>query len=261
MGCGLWALGVAAALLGACANDSDSESPKDAGAEARARVILDGGGGLPPPPTDSAAACGAGVCNYQTQVGCSSGETCGPVLADGSVVPGCQSAGTAQEGASCSGWSDCARGLFCAAGVCRRFCCGNDWSVCPAAQSCYRPLFIRDPATDAGLPVNAELCFPVGDCDIFDEQSCAGQPGTVCQIVDPLGHVACGPEGKKQLGEDCSKSEPCAHELRCVDKESGAKCGRLCRAVEGGGEPCSPSTEVCVHYDRDPKGVGECVEQ
>jgi hypothetical protein len=32
--------------------------------------------------------------------------------------------------------------------------------------------------------------------------------------------------------------------------------------VEGGGEPfCQEGEGICVHYNRDPQGVGECTPQ
>jgi hypothetical protein len=72
--------------------------------------------------------------------------------------------------------------------------------------------------------------------------------------VDPVGHAACLPEGSSKIGESCVDAT-CQGGSICA----GGKCRRLCKAVEGGGEPsCPPSEGVCIHFARDPVGVGEC---
>jgi hypothetical protein len=230
--------------------DGGTEPPRDSGP----LVILDGGGGIASPP-DGAAACPPGACNYQTQQGCSATEACRPVLVTSTVAPHCERAGSGESGAPCSSMADCARGYFCADNVCRKLCCGGDWSACPEGESCLRS--IRLGLSDGGDSVDtgAELCFPVGDCDVLDPASCADQPGRACQIVDPVGHVACAPEGNAGQGERCASNNPCVRGFFCV----GGACRRLCRAVLGGGQPSCPTNEgICVHFNRDPVGVGEC---
>jgi hypothetical protein len=178
-----------------------------------------------------------------------------PTVSGSTVVPGCTLAGSRQLDQTCTEWGDCARGLFCAEGRCRKACCGGDWSACPTGQSCIRQLSIRLPGTNQDVDAGMDLCFPVGTCDVLDPSSCADAAGRSCQMVDPLGNVACAPLGQVALGQPCSSKEPCAPGMSCVDQ----RCRRLCRAVEGGGEPaCPPSEGICVHYWRDPPGVGEC---
>jgi hypothetical protein len=103
------------------------------------------------------------------------------------------------------------------------------------------------------------LCFPVDNCNALDPASCAAvQPGTTCQIVDPTGATSCLAEKKGGAGESC----PCKGGFLCVlqdPKTSISSCRRLCKAVAGGGDPsCPPAEGVCVHFTRDPDGVGEC---
>lgn len=218
-------------------------------------VVLDGGGTVDPPP-DGASLCPAGACNYQTQSGCSATQACLPSVSGSDVVASCQGAGTKHSGEACSGWNDCARGLFCAEGACRTLCCGGDWSACPKGESCIRQLDVK--VGDAGVSSGADLCFPVNDCDPLDTSACADQPGMACLIVDPTGSVACTPEGSGTSGQACNASAHCSGGFACVANE----CRRLCRAVQGGGEPSCPAAEgVCVHYNRDPAGVGECTPQ
>ena len=150
-------------------------------------------------------------------------------------------------------WSnDCERGHFCLDGACRKLCCGADWTGCGSGESCIRQLFAD--LGGARTYVGVDLCFPVGTCDVFDSAACAGEPGRECHIVDPTGAVACAPKGDRELGERCDQASQCRQGLHCVDDA----CRRLCRA-EACGEPSCPLAEgVCVHFDRDPPGVGEC---
>src|SRR5688572_14024614 len=76
--------------------------------------ILDGGGGIALPP-DGEKLCPQGVCNYQSNAGCSGATpSCVPSLAAGdTVAPSCQAAGPGMSGSTCSAWTDCAPGYIC----------------------------------------------------------------------------------------------------------------------------------------------------
>ena len=250
IGAALTALG----FLPSCGDDDAAVKPTDASTgpdgSGPAPFLIDGGGEAAALP-DGAGVCPAGPCNYQTQQGCSSEQSCLPALVSGRVAPSCQAAGTRARGESCDGWNDCASGLFCAEGTCRKLCCGGDWTACASGESCTRQLLVRDPATDAGLEAGVDLCFPVGTCDLFDPDACSETGGRSCQIVDLVGNVACGPRGEAAIGEACGKTRPCRQGLNCVDDS----CRRLC----GSGAPPCPSAEgTCVHFVRHPPGVGEC---
>ncbi len=247
-------LGLPALLALAC-NGSSPDQPAEAGAgsDAPMTVILDGGGVIPDPPNGESA-CPAGACNYQTQSGCADPTpACRPNPVGAGLTPGCWSAGTAVSGEPCpGGWPDCVRGTICVLGACRTLCCGGDWSACPSGESCIRQLDV--PVADAAVSSGADLCFPVGTCDVLDPASCT-EPGRACQIVDPTGSVACAPAGSGDVGAECGTAAPCSAGQSCV----GGACRRLCRAVAGGGEPSCPASEgICVHFNRDPTGVGEC---
>jgi hypothetical protein len=96
----------------------------------------------------------------------------------------------------------------------------------------------------------------VNDCDPLAPASCT-RPGTTCQIVDPSGAAACFPEGTGAAGEPC----PCKGGYLCADQGGDKVCLKLCKAVEGGGEPYCEANQACVHYnDKHPPGVGECVD-
>ena len=223
-----------------------------------APVEPNAGGGFIPPP-EGAKACAAGVCNYQTQAGCALDLACRPQFpaAASSVIPGCEPAGAAQSGEACESSADCARGFLClpGEGVCRKLCCGGDWSACPSNESCIRQFLV---ALEDHTEHAVDLCYPVNTCDVFDPTSCDGESTAAspreCKIVDPKGSVACAPASPQQLGQPCVPPGLCAQGLTCL----GGTCRRLCRA-EQCGEPSCPTEEgPCVHFDRDPPGVGEC---
>ncbi len=264
--------GIAFAVLfaaSACGSKEDSNDPTPDGGGG-GPTVLDGGGKIPDPP-DGEAACQPGPCNYQKQ-DCPSGQACVPTTtppASGDWPPACQVAGTKTAGQECAGWNDCETGLFCAGvgvwpdggvkpGTCQKLCCGGDWSACGAGESCYRQLFLLRPGAAPGSdPVyaGADLCGAVGGCDLFDADSCP-DPSKSCQLVDPRGSVACLPEGTAGLGEPCSTITRCKSGSVC----KGARCRRLCRAVEGGSPMCPPDEGVCVHFATNPEGVGECTQ-
>lgn len=206
-------------------------------------------------PPDGPAACAPGDCNYQTQVGCPDDQACRPQFnsVDPDVNPGCEAAGSTQSGEICAAQADCARGLYCALGTCHKLCCGADWTGCDAGQSCIRNLEVR--AGGQVISAGVDLCFPVGTCDLFDANACADEPGRECKIVDPTGAVACAPRSTAQLGDACGPPTVCAQGLNCV----GGYCVKLCRFSECGEPACTESEGTCVHYPRDPDGVGECV--
>lgn len=253
-----WCL-TGALLAAACGGSEQTSEPGDAGSGGSG-VVLDGGGEIPNPP-DGKSLCAPGVCNYQTQ-DCAAGQSCLPSdtpPASGDWPPKCFAAGSKAAGETCSQWNECSAGLFCAGvtpsepGTCRRLCCGGDWSACPDGQSCFQQLYLVRPGGGDPVYASADLCAPVNDCDVFDASSCPD--GTACQIVDPTGNVACITAGSAGLGDPCSPSDHCQAGFSCV----AGSCRRLCRAVAGGGEPSCPAAEgVCVHFHRDPPGVGEC---
>ncbi|HEV8246664.1 MAG TPA: hypothetical protein VGP93_12890 [Polyangiaceae bacterium] len=236
----------------ACGSAASSEDPTPGPAEC-GRIVEEGGGGIPDPP-NGASLCPAGVCNYQSQAGCPSDQACRPsYTADMTgVEPGCQVAGSGKTGDSCSDWSDCAAGYLCALGQCRKLCCGDDWSECDAGESCIRQLELQ--LGSENVPSGADLCFPVGTCDVLDAAACSDQPGRDCKLVDPTGAEACAPASPEALGEACSGPSVCQRGLTCV----GGVCRRLCRAEACGDPACMPDEGACVHFDRDPAGVGEC---
>jgi hypothetical protein len=222
------------------------------------RVVLDGGGGIEMPDDGSEAAeCEPMECNLQSQTGCSATESCLPTVTNGAVTTRCFDAGSRQRGETCTGANECARGQACAAGNCRKLCCAGDWTACDEGESCYRQFeyLIDGEAT----PTGAWVCYPVGTCSVLDPNAC-DELGQDCKMVDSRGSEACVPKTPGKLGEACGAATGrlCGRGLACVGDPGKEKCIRLCRAEECG-EPACPAAEgVCVHFDRDPPGVGEC---
>jgi hypothetical protein len=205
-------------------------------------------------PPDGAAACASGDCNYQTQAGCSDQQACRPQFnaTDPDVHPGCEAVGTAASGEACTLQTDCARGLYCAAGSCHKLCCGADWTGCAKGESCIRSLDVR--AGGQVRSAQAGLCFPVGTCDPLDPNGCSDDPKRECKIVDPTGAVACAPRSNAGLGDSCTPPEVCKQGLTCV----GRFCIKLCAFAACAEPACSAAEGSCVHFLRDPEGVGEC---
>jgi hypothetical protein len=103
---------------------------------------------------------------------------------------------------------------------------------------------------------------------VLDTTSCSSDTKRpVCRIVDPRGLVACQPHstgGDAQLGEACSAAKQCAAGFHCASNVDGdaslqTKCVRLCAWGSCDAKPaCGKDEGTCVHFLRDPEGVGEC---
>jgi hypothetical protein len=236
-----------------CSTSNSSPSSggtEDASIDPSREPILDGGGDVPASPNGEDL-CPTGICNYQTGKGCGEGgaSSCVPLPSSAGVAPACEAAGSAAIGSPCMQWTDCVSGAVCAQGKCAKLCCGKDWNGCPEGQHCLSPFKVQVPAGDV-VSSEAYLCVPVNQCDALVPSSCS-EAKTTCQIADGTGATACLPDGTGEVGAPC----PCKGGYSCV----GDKCRRLCKAVAGGGEPSCPIDEGrCVHFNRDPAGVGEC---
>ena len=219
-------------------------------------VILDGGGEVATPPNGALKCPQGGVCNYQTGMGCPADHpSCIPATGPNNTVgPACNLAGAGVSGSACTVETDCVAGHLCVEGTCHKLCCGGDWTGCASAgEHCIKSLLYGD-GKGGTLQTNAMLCYPINTCDALVPSSCP-QPGTTCQIADPTGATACLPENAGGSGAAC----PCKGGLVCVIGQNGGECHRLCKAVEGGGDPlCLEGEGPCVHFNRDPAGVGEC---
>jgi len=248
----LWLAG-----CGSTTSVNTPSSPSDAGCD-DAATVLDGGG-VVEQPAAGGPACPSGACNYQTQDGCDATQACRPQFsaAASGVEPGCEAAGDGKSGAACKSGGDCAVGYFCVEQTCRKQCCGNDWTVCDDGESCFRPLQVKagGVVTNSGM----SLCFPVGGCDPLDPNACG--KGSSCAIVDGRGSVACIPTSTAQVGAPCDSGGACAAGAICVSLSDGAECRALCRADACGSPGCGPGQGTCVHFNRDPAGVGECTPE
>lgn len=252
-----WLVGAAVLAVGCgpSTGDTSSSGGIDAGPDVVV-VVLDGGG-APATPPDGASLCPqGGACNYQTGAGCPADHpACIPVAdGNGGVAPACALTGPGANGAACAVAGDCAAGLLCAEKTCHKLCCGGDWTGCPSAnEHCIQSLVYGD-GNGGTIATKAMLCYPVNTCDALAPSSCA-QLGTTCQLADPTGATACLPEGQGGSGDAC----PCKGGFACIVGEKGGECRRLCKAVEGGGDPyCQSGEGICTHFTRDPSGVGEC---
>lgn len=233
------------------------------------KVVSDGGGGITMPNAGSQAVeCDTSLCNYQSQAGCSADQTCTPVLAEypamGSepareaIEPFCAPAGENPRGAACSTLTPCMPGDACVLGYCRKLCCAGDWTVCDAGESCFRSFAYQIGNTPTAT--GAWVCYPTGECSVLDPHPAACKAGEDCKLVDSQGSEACVPKSPGALGETCGAGSGrlCGAGLTCVGQPGAETCRRLCRAEECGEPACPVEEGTCVHFDRDPAGVGEC---
>lgn len=201
----------------------------------------------------------------------------------------CLKTGPRKLGEACDdlnmGENLCVPGLFCLhaagkPGICRKLCCGvegasyGDWRACDPGESCVRQItaqFEVPPGSHQFVEKDAHVfaCVPVNNCDPLDRTSCTSDASDperpVCRIADPLGNVACLPPGKANLGEPCDHTHQCGPVQNCahtVDKQGielqTLECRRLCRMAACGDQACPTNEGICVHFNRDPVGVGEC---
>ncbi len=251
-------------FLCACSSTKKDEPTADAGGIPP--VILDGGGAIPDAPNGSAA-CQPGACNYQAQ-DCPSGQTCLPTAtppASGDWPPACDSAGTVAVGQPCTGWNDCVTGAFCvgvgqaADGGTRRApvasCAAAGIGLRAAAgRAASNNFYLVRPSGGAPTYANADLCSPVGTCNVLDPNACADEPGRSCQLVDPTGNVACAPEGTAAIGAGCSEKVTCVKLRHLRGRQMPA-------AVQGGAGatratlPCRRKAYACT-TSATPKASG-----
>ena len=257
-------VGVAAAWAAACGSgDTSSASPPPGHC-----TIYYGLAGNPETSAEGGAAparCATSPCGYQSQSGCPADGTCFPHFDDktNTVAPACGEVGTVRAGQACDDKSLCARGLLCVEGRCAKPCCDGDSSVCAADERCVREVKASNGEFVPGLGT----CATINDCDPLSTAACGSDPAwPVCRIIDHVGTVACSRAGERDLGDDCDSAHPCGAGQHCAGNESSAvaatiqtKCVRLCKFGSCGAEPaCGKDEGVCVHFDRDPDGVGEC---
>ena len=248
----------ALASLSACGSSDtvDDAKPK----KQCAKVVATGGGGIVMPADGSQAAeCEPADCNFQSQAGCGATESCLPTVTDNAVATGCFATGSGELGDVCNSDAPCAKGEACAAGHCRKLCCAGDWTVCDEGESCYRELQYQVGVDSEPTATGAWVCYPVGTCSVLDSKACDAA-GEDCKMVDSRGSQACMPKTPGALGEPCSAASGrlCGRGLGCIGEPGAETCRRLCRAEECGEPSCPVAEGTCVHFDRDPAGVGEC---
>ena len=193
-------------------SSSNDASLKSDGGDYNTVVNLDAGPSTAVSP-DGSSSC-EGSCNYQTQAGCDSGFMCSPQMnVNQTVTASCQTAGTIAAGETCT-WAQCQPGYLCAAdGHCRHMCCGDDWSVCAANESCTGAVALLPVGGSTPVPAGVGLCEPTDDCDVLDSESCPS--GQSCYIIDSRGGVKCLSTGSRDVNESCSATELCKAGLSC----------------------------------------------
>lgn len=250
-------LSTTALIAGGCGAADSANTPAGNG---ECGEVIENAGDVIPEPPDGPSLCPDGACNYQTQAGCADGMACRPglVQASGEITPFCQTAGSGTSGDACVDSTDCAAGYFCPSDQrCRKLCCGRDWSssACDPGEGCYRELLFNVEEGEDPVPSGAWLCYPLG-CDVLTSDECSSELD--CKIIDPSGNTACVRPTPGDIGDPCDGPSVCGRGLSCVGDPGEGTCRRLCRAEACGEPACRPGEGACVHFNRDPDGVGEC---
>jgi len=266
----LWALGLGLLMLAGCGDDSgrgiDSGTARDSSVVDSGVTLMDGSmidtGTAPPidsgmdtgmtPPTDGGTGmCPSGACDILSNVGCGTGEGCyfAASAPDAGPAPVCAMAGTAGDGAACTGLQDCQEGFLCdmAAGVCRHYCCGGSDTGCPLGQRC--AISIVD---GAGMTTGVGICRLPDTCDLLAQTGCPA--GESCY---PNGDgVICGASSDGVTeGGACMFANTCAGGLICVNMPG--MCAKLCDRDMAGGPTCG-SGQTCGGVTGLPANVGVC---
>ena len=217
------------------------------------------------PHPDGPTSCATGPCNYQTQAGCPAGQTCWPHIdaVKGPVTPTCRAGGSQKKGESVTTNKAVQPGLLLRG---RRL--PNDvlrratGRHAPPGESCFHQAMaaIGESLVYAGLrPV-----LPGGHCDVLDRRrACLASEAQVCRRRRPDGrgrlHAA---ERDLALGAACDRLDQCDAGMICAGLSgsgpTNGTCRRLCRWAACGAPACGASDGECVHFTRDPDGVGEC---
>jgi hypothetical protein len=153
------------------------------------------------------------------------------------ATPVCGPAGTATDGMTCHGPTDCAAGYECIGnGVCRRYCCAGDCS----SQNEFCD--IQEMAADSSTKV--PVCMPVDDCGLLDQPTDAGPcpPGETCSVVRDNGTRSCVATGRGQAGNGCDTSD-CEAGLVCLGSSGARRCYVLCHTM--GGSPECGHKQTC----------------
>lgn len=174
------------------------------------------------------------------QQDCPPGQSCRPVLAEGSYRTMClPSAGLKSAGETCAVESECRDGLFCVLGKCSPVCCRDDNVPCAGG--------ICDVSSKYGA-YNMYFCHYAPTCDLLTPNACA--EGTACHVEDVKQGLATCAEPSGANSHDLG---PCEFLNDCPDMEQ-------CYS------PTATIQKVCRYYcwldapEGTPAGLGGCPE-
>ncbi len=188
------------------------------------------------------ADCGQcpGVCSPLTSDGCAPAQQCYPVSTG---TPLCGTPGTKAKGVTCSGATDCAKGLLCVGKICK--------SVCDATKANTNFLCQSGTCNELnwgdGKPIGYNLgaCFENANCNLVTDVGCAADQ--TCDILQA--GKTCLVAGAKSLGQGCTSLDECAKGLMCIGNPQ--QCLQKCNTSTGG----CPGGKTCLKVTIDSKGT------
>ncbi|MFT3710177.1 MAG: hypothetical protein QM817_21330 [Archangium sp.] len=172
--------------------------------------------------------CFTGTCDVVTQNCPTATDKCSyAFLPDGGSARACAPAGSKTEGQSCGPTADdCAKGLICVNGSCRKFCytdnnCGGGLNIC--GNLVQVPNSPEMPAT----------CVMLQACDPL-LQNCPAMQGCALTVNGP----ACLPEGNVANGGMCGQMAGCVKGSTCLGPSTSMlTCHSFCN-LDGGAPNC-----------------------
>jgi hypothetical protein len=244
---------VSAAVLAAvgvgCSQSVDVSPSPPQFVNQNSRDVDDDGGSAPDAPQRAAhLVVGSPLCNASLS-GChpdASGANDNAQLAcrvqaasrDAGAQPVCSPSGTATDGMSCSGASDCAPGYECTGfGTCRHYCCAGD---------CTNQNEFCDVQSMTGSATRVPVCMPIRSCSLLDQVNGAGPcpRNQTCAVVRDNGATSCVGVGRKQAGDECD-TEHCEPGLVCLGTSGDRRCYMLCHTTQASNECTSTTKQMC----------------
>jgi hypothetical protein len=157
---------------------------------------------------------------------------------DAGAQPVCSPSGTATDGMSCYGASDCAPGYECTGyGTCRHYCCAGECTN----QNEFCDL---QPMVDSAAKV--PVCMPIHSCGLLDQSSATGPcpRSQTCAVVRDNGATSCVGVGPRQAGDECD-TDHCERGSVCLGTSGDRRCYTLCHTTQANNECTSTPKEMC----------------
>lgn len=192
--------------------------------------------------TSCSADCGVcpGSCSPLTSDGCTAAQQCYPVTTGN---PLCGNPGSKAKGATCSGATDCAKGMLCVGKICKKICdaTGANAQLGCSSGKC------NEVNWGDGKPIgwNLGACFEATSCNLVTDVGC--QADQSCDFLQD--GKTCFATGSKTVGAGCTNLDECVKGTMCIGNP--AQCLQKCNTAA----PSCPSGKSCLKVTIDNNGT------